>query len=193
MIQEPRYFTSRADARDAFLNDIHLHRNLITKAFAVYGQVFCTTAKADYDIVEKRVLVHDLTRINEEVESSGWMAWYYRYPQKDLDINDPRRRYLFQKSILNHFHMNSNHPEHWLKYHDNQLIAVEMDPESVVEMLLDWISVEWEGEDRLSTEDYWDEVRTRKLFNEKTIVLIDKLMDLYKKLPKPKIDLNEFI
>ena len=103
-----RYFVSKSDARDAFLNDVQLHRNLIKHAFDVYGEAFCSYAKADCDNVEERVLIHDLTKINEEVESFGLMAFYYRYPLKNLDLEDPRRRYLFQKSILNHYHMNSN-------------------------------------------------------------------------------------
>lgn len=187
-----RYFVSKADARDAFLNDVQLHRNLIKYAFDVYGEAFCNFAKADYDNVEERVLIHDLTKINEEVESIGQLAFYYRYPMKNLDLESPRRKYLFQKSILNHYHMNSNHPEHWLKYHDNTLIAVEMEPEAVVEMILDWIAVEWEGGERLSTEEYWNEVRTRKLFNNNTIKLVDGLIDLYTKFPKLEIDLDKF-
>lgn len=187
-----RYYTSKADARDAFLNDVHLHRALIKKAFDVYGEVFCNYSKANIEIVEERVLVHDLTKINEEVESTGLLAYYYRFPIKNLDLDSPRRRYLYQKSILNHYHMNSNHPEHWLKYHDNVLIAVEMDPESVVEMILDWIAIGWEGGDRLPTEEYWAEVRTRKLFHENTIKLVDGLIDLYVKLPQPEINLDDY-
>ena len=187
-----KYFVSKADARDAFLTDVQMHRRLIEKAFDVYGKILCNAAKADEEVVEERVLVHDLTKINEEVESTGLMAYYYQYPMKNLDFDSPRRRYLFQKSILNHYHMNSNHPEHWLKYHDNVLIAVEMDPESVVEMILDWIAIEWEGGERLTTEAYWDEVRTRKLFNENTIKLVDHLIDIYKKIPRPEINKEDY-
>ena len=177
-----RYFVSKADARDAFLQDVQLHRDLIEKAFDKYGKAFCIMAKANEDRVEERILIHDLSKINDEIESTGNLAYYYQYPMKNLDLDNPRRRYMYQKSLLNHYHMNSSHPEHWLKYHDNTLIAVEMDPESVVEMVLDWIAIEWEGEDRLTTEDYWTEVRTRKLFHENTIKLVDALVNLYTKL-----------
>ena len=87
-----RYFVSKADARDAFLTDVQMHRKLIEKAFDVYGKILCDAAKANEELVEERVLVHDLTKINEEVESSGLMAYYYQYPTKNLDFDSPRRR-----------------------------------------------------------------------------------------------------
>lgn len=181
LTQEPRYFNSKADARDAFLTDVHNHRELIKKAFDIYGVALCELAKADVEVVSKRVVAHDLSKINEEVEITGLMAFFYRYPQSGLELDSPRRRYLYQKSILNHYHLNSNHPEHWLKYHDGQLIAVEMDPESNVEMVLDWIAVSYE-EGYASTVDYWNEIRMQKLFNENTIKLTDELISLYSKI-----------
>lgn len=178
MTQEPRYFNSKADARDAFLTDVHNHRALIQKAFDIYGAAFCDLAKANIEIVSQRVIAHDLSKINEDVEVTGLMAFYYRYPQSGLELDSPRRRYLFQKSILDHYHINSNHPEHWLKYHEGQLIAVEMDPESNVEMVLDWIAVSYE-EGYESVVKYWEEVRIQKLFHENTIKLTDELISLY--------------
>lgn len=181
MIHDPRYFTSKADARDAFLTDVHYHRELIQKAFDIYGAAFCELAKANVEVVSQRVIAHDLSKINEEVEAVGLMAFYYRYPQSGLELDSPRRRYLYQKSILNHYHINSNHPEHWLKYHEGQLIAVEMDPESNVEMVLDWIAVSYEAGYESVTK-YWEEVRLQKLFHENTIKLTDELIALYDRI-----------
>ena len=185
MTQEPLYFTSKADARDAFLTDVHKHRELIQKAFDIYGAAFCDLAKANPDIVSQRVIAHDLSKINEDVEATGLMAFYYRYPQSGLELDSPRRRYLYQKSILNHYHINSNHPEHWLKYHEGQLIAVEMDPESNVEMVLDWIAVSYESGYE-SVSEYWNEVRMQKLFHENTIKLTDELISLYERINAAK-------
>lgn len=178
MIKTPRYFNSKADAQDAFLTDVQRHRDLIKKAFDRYGDALCKCANADSEIVSKRVIAHDLSKINEDIEVVGLMAFYYRFPQSGLDLESPRRRYLYQKSILNHYHLNSNHPEYWLKYHENQLIAVEMDMESNVEMVLDWIAIEGEeGADPV--EVYWDNVKLKKLFHENTVKLTNELVDLY--------------
>ena len=94
--------------------------------------------------------------------------------------------------ILNHYHINSNHPEHWLKYHEGQLIAVEMDPESNVEMVLDWIAIEWEDNGYAAVDSYWLEIRTQKLFHENTIKKTDKLIEIYNTIPQPKIILADY-
>ena len=192
MTQEPKYYTSKADARDAFLMDVHIHRELIKKAFDVYGRAFCEAINANYDDVYQRILRHDLSKINEEVEAKGLIAFYYRYPEEGLELDSPRRRYMYQKSILNHYHINSNHPEHWLKYHEGQLIAVEMDPESNVEMVLDWIAIEWEDNGYAAVDSYWLEIRTQKLFHENTIKKTDKLIEIYNTIPQPKIRLADY-
>lgn len=181
MTKEPRYFTSMADARDAFLTDVHTHRDNIKKAFDKYGKAFCEKINANYDRVIQMVLAHDLSKINEDVESIGLISFFYQYPKEGLELDSPRRRYLYQKSLLNHYHINSNHPEHWLKYHDGVLIAVKMDPESVVEMVLDWIAVGYEN-GYSNVIEYWEEVRYHKLFNEETIVMTEMLIESYKEI-----------
>ena len=110
MHREPRIFNNKEQARNAFIEDVNRHREYIRKAFDTYGDVFCKIAHANYNNVEQRVVAHDLSKLKDEVEIKGFMAWLYRYDQPDLPINSPRRKYLYQKALLNHFHTNSNHP-----------------------------------------------------------------------------------
>lgn len=192
MTDKITYYTNKNDARDAFLMDVHIHRQLIKQAYDVYGGPFCKAINADEEEVLQRVIRHDLSKINEDVEAKGLIAYYYRYPEPNLELESPRRRYMYQKSILNHYHVNSNHPEHWLKYHDGTLIAVEMDNESNVEMVLDWIAIGWENHEFKPVVEYWDEVRFQKLFHENTIKKTDKLIEVFKSIPKHKIDRSAF-
>ena len=87
-----KYFVSKADARDAFLQDVQLHRDLIEKAFDKYGKAFCIMAKANEDRVEERILIHDLSKINDEIESAGNLAYYYQYPMKNQMLPPSTKR-----------------------------------------------------------------------------------------------------
>ena len=93
------YYTNKNDARDAFLMDVHIHRQLIKQAYDVYGGPFCKAINADEEEVLQRVIRHDLSKINEDVEAKGLIAYYYRYPEPNLELESPRRRYMYQKSM----------------------------------------------------------------------------------------------
>lgn len=175
MPREPKYFTSKEDARDAFLKDVSEHRNNINKAFQLYGQQFCNITGADYDNVTRRVIAHDLSKCSEVVEMTGLLAYFYRFGSDELEIDSPRRKYLYQKSMLNHYHVNSNHPEYWIQIQDGKFVAMEMDPESVVECVLDWIAIGYSAE-FLSAEVYWAKYRGGKLIHKSSEALIDKLI-----------------
>lgn len=182
MHREPRIFQTKEQARDAFLDDVSRHRDYIRKAFDKYGDVFCKIAGAKYSDVEQRIVSHDLSKVQDEVEIKGFIAWLYRYDTPELPINSPRRKYLYQKALLNHFHANSNHSEHWMEFKDfgTGYTPVEMDPESVVEMVLDWVALGYE-KDYDPADLYWASHRGKKVMNEKTVELVDKLINIYYK------------
>ena len=182
MHREPRIFQNKEQAREAFVKDVHRHQEYIRKAFDKYGNVFCKLANANYDAVEARIMSHDSSKIDDPVEATGFIAWLYRYEQPDLPINSPRRKYLYQKALLNHFHTNSNHSEHWMEFKNFKTgySPVEMDPESVVEMVLDWIALGYET-DYDPADLYWASHKEKKVIHEKTKKLVDDLIDFYYK------------
>lgn len=178
----PKYFTSKEDARDAFLRDVSTHRNNIDKALQLYGERFCQIIGADMNDVCHRVISHDLSKCNERVEANGLIAYFYRFPSEDLDLDSPRRKYLYQKGMLNHYHMNSNHPEYWIRVQpDGSFEALEMDKESIVECVLDWIAMGYD-EEFTTADAYWAKSQGNKLINPKSAAIIDKLIREYVKM-----------
>lgn len=179
MPKNPVIYKSKTEATDAFIRDVQFHRNAIRKAFNKYGKLFCDMLHANYDDVEDRVKKHDLSKYTEEVESHGVIAYFYRYPEDGLSLDSNRRRYLLEKAMLNHYHMNSCHPEYWLQYKSgNKLVAFPMDDESIVEMVLDWIAIGMEEEfDRADI--YWANNRNKKLMTPDTIEKVDILIDVF--------------
>lgn len=171
-------FDTKEEARDAFLRDVSNHRELIKKAFDKYGEVFCKVAGADYSTVEARITAHDLSKLSNKIETIGIMAYFYRFPTEDLPIDSPRRKYMYQRSLLAHYHENSYYLEHWIDMSNGQFIALEMDPESIVEMVLDWIAV-GENSKYMPADKYWACRKDKKLINDKTKEIVDKLIDLY--------------
>lgn len=189
MPKNPSIYTSHTKAKDAFIRDIQQHRNYIRSAFNQYGKMFCDLIGANYDNVEKKITNHDLSKYKEEVEVIGIMAYYYRYPEDNLDIDSTRRKYLLEKAMLNHYHLNSCHPEYWVHYKSGKLTALPMDDDDIVEMILDWIAIGMEPDfDRADV--YWAQNRTKKLMAEETIrkvdILIDKLTEEVNNGNEPK-------
>lgn len=186
MPRYPTVYKSRTEAKDAFIRDVQRHRNYIKDAFNKYGKPFCELIGADVDDVEQRVIMHDISKYHEEVEVKGLMAYYYRYPNDGLEIDSPRRKYLFEKAMLNHYHMNSCHPEYWIQYKTDsvtgdKLFALDMDNEAVVEMVLDWIAIGMEP-DFVRADEYWHHNRTKRLMSDDTIKKVDLLIDKYEEL-----------
>lgn len=173
-----RYFNTAVEARDAFLLDMATHRQNIKEAFDKFGADFCNAVGANYNTVGEHVVSHDLSKINEKVEMEGFIAYYYRFPSNDLPMDCPRRIILCQKALLNHYHTNPSHPEYWVQFKGNHMIAVEMDKEAVVEMILDWIAIGMEPE-YSSADEYWGNNRNKKLLHEETIKLVDKLIGIF--------------
>ena len=180
MPKNPQIFKSKMEARDAFIRDVQAHRNYIRDAFNKYGKALCNAIGADYDKVEARVISHDISKYKEEVESAGLIAFYYRYPNDGYPLEDSTmRRHLLDKAMLNHYHLNSCHPEYWLRYKsDNYLYAIDMDNESIVEMILDWIAIGCE-EEFDDAGAYWAINRNKKMMSDETIQKVDILMDIY--------------
>ena len=186
MPRYPTVYKSRTEARDAFIRDVQRHRNYIKDAFNKYGKTFCDLIGADVDDVEQRVVTHDISKYHEEVEVKGLMAYYYRYPNDGLEPDSPRRKYLFEKAMLNHYHVNSCHPEYWIQYKNdpasgNKLFALDMDNEAIVEMVLDWIAIGMEP-DFVRADEYWRHNRTKRLMTDNTIKKVDILIDKYEEL-----------
>ena len=189
MPKNPQIYKSKMEARDAFIRDVQTHRNLIRDAFNTYGKHLCSAIDADYDKVEARVISHDISKYKEEVESIGLIAYYYRYPNDGYPLEDSTmRRHLLDKAMLNHYHLNSCHPEYWLRYKsDYNLYAIDMDNESIVEMVLDWIAIG--KEDEFDDADvYWATNRNKKMISDCTIQKVDRLMDVYTDMKNNGID-----
>lgn len=194
MPKNPSIYKSRMEAKDAFIRDVQRHRNLIREAFNKYGKALCDAIGADVDEVESRVIKHDVSKYQEEVEVEGLMAYYYRYPQDGLGLDSMRRKYLFDRAMLNHYHVNSCHPEYWIQYRPNKsndpcdpeanepkMFALDMDNESIVEMVLDWVAIGMEPDfDRADI--YWANNRNKKMMTRNTVAKTDKLMDLFHKM-----------
>ena len=180
MPKNPTIYKSKVEATDAFIKDVQYHRNCIRKAFNLYGKQFCELLDADYMNVENRVTNHDLSKYMEEVEQKGIIAYFYRYPEDGLSLDSNRRKYLFEKAMLNHYHINSSHPEYWVQYKSgNQLTALSMDNEAIIEMVLDWIAIGFEDEYEDAT-TYWAQNRNKKFMTDDTVARVDILMDHYK-------------
>ena len=173
-----RHFNSKQEARDAFLKDISDHRTLIQKAFDKYGATFCEIAEANYDEVQTRITKHDLSKLTDEVEMTGIIAYFYQIQSQDLPFDSPRRKYMYQKSLLAHYHNNTHYIEHWIEMENGRFSALEMDPASVVEMVLDWIAVGMDSR-YITADKYWASRKDKKLINENTKKLVDKLIDVY--------------
>lgn len=178
-----RHFDTKIAARDAFLKDISDHRNNISKAFDTFGELFCKVANADYKKVEARIAQHDLSKLTDEVEMIGIMAYFYQYQAKDLPFDSPRRKYMYQKSLLAHYHANSYYLEHWIEMENGHFIALKMDPESVVEMVLDWIAVGMDDRYQPASA-YWASRKDKKLINDETKKLVDELINTYSEYQK---------
>ena len=183
MPRYPQIYKSRIEAKDAFIKDVQRHRDYIRAAFNTYGPMFCELIKADKEDVEQRVICHDVSKYQEEVEVKGLMAFYYKYPNDGLDYDSPRRKYLFEKAMLNHYHLNSCHPEYWIQYKldpktGNKLYALDMDNEAIVEMVLDWIAIGMENDfDRADI--YWKNNRNKRMMSTDTVRKVDILMDAF--------------
>ena len=176
MPRNPSIYTSQTKAKDAFIRDIQRHRNYIRAAFNQYGKIFCELIGGDYDELDKRITNHDLSKYKEEVEVAGIMAYYYRYTEDNLAIDSTRRKYLFDKAMLNHYHLNSCHPEYWVHYKSGKMAALPMDNDAIIEMILDWIAIGME-QDFDRADIYWAQNRTKKLMAEETIQKVDMLID----------------
>ena len=85
------------------------------------------------------------------------------------------RRSIFEKALLHHYHNNPHHPEYWVIFRDNSMVATVMDNIYLAEMILDWCA--HQADNRGTVYDYWFNNRASKYINYDNIKQIDFIVD----------------
>jgi len=164
------------EAEYAFLEDLKTHREHMKKVCDLYGKQMCEMMCCDFNALQNKIEVHDISKVNNPVERDGFLAKFY--PSDDRPYKDHQVRVLYDRAKLDHYHANADHPEHWVYIDNNRLVAADMEPICIVEMILNWI-VNSMVPGNMSVQKYWICNRDQKVFTENTIKQIDILVDWY--------------
>lgn len=169
-------YDTRELAEEAMMEYIRNHKKNIELAYDKYRVLLARELQVDQDRLGTLILSHDNSKINNQVEHYGYLMEHY--PFKDDGIGMDKyglRKSIYEKALLSHYHNNPHHPEYWIVFRDNVMVATPMESIYIAEMILDWIAHESDG--RGSVKEYWFNNRSSKLINYDTIKIIDTIID----------------
>lgn len=171
-------YMTKEESMKAYIENVNLHRRLIKDAFDKYGNQFANCLSVNTDILEIRINAHDLSKLNNDIEMEGYRL--HDFLSKEDDIDSHRIKLLYEKAMLHHYHNNTDHPEHWIIVENDGIVAIDMDSESICEMVLDWIAFGNEDNTRSDAISFWDYNRGSKRLTLNTVNKIDILIDILK-------------
>lgn len=164
------------DAVEAYNEYVSAHKKNILLAYDKYGQRLADYLKVDLEHLKVLCTAHDNSKLLNEEEIYGYMMQYYPYKGDGVDLEKyGLRRAIFEKALLHHYHNNPHHPEYWIIFKDNSMVATPMDNIYLAEMMLDWVAHESDG--RGNVHGYWFNNRATKYINYDTVKQIDFIMD----------------
>ena len=100
----------------------------------------------------------------------------YFYPQNGRSYQVMR---TFEYSWLHHIHNNPHHWQHWILINDDPdegVMALEMYPEYIIEMICDWWSFSWKTGDLFSIFDWYENHKDYMILHETTRKIVEEIL-----------------
>lgn len=127
---------------------------------------------------------HDDSK-NTLEEYDAYDAYFYGGNRSYKVVNE------FRLAWLHHIHKNKHHWQHWVLVNDDPeegTIAIDMDDDSIIEMICDWWSFSWKQGKLDEIFSWYDEHKAHMILSERTRNKVENiLIDIRNKLS----DLNE--
>ena len=169
-------YNSKEEAEAAYNEYLTNHKRNIIMAYDKYHKALGEYLHIDVDRLHTLVVAHDNSKLLSKEEIYGHMIQYYPYINDGVDLNKyGLRRSIFEKALLHHYHNNPHHPEYWVIFRDNSMVATVMDNIYLAEMILDWCA--HQADNRGTVYDYWFNNRASKYINYDNIKQIDFIVD----------------
>ena len=154
------------------------HCNKVITGFNKYGEALCEAVGADYGKVHDNIQIHDASKTTAE-EFDAYRVKFYTVEGETFGLKEELN---FQKAWLHHIHNNPHHPEYWILTGTDDGIdkVLDMDPEYIVEMILDWDTFKKDGKG--GAYDYYFVQGHKKvgLLSDKTRALLEKGLQVVK-------------
>lgn len=180
-------YDSKEKAIEAYNEYLSNHKANILLAYDKYGKALSEYLKIDLDHLKVLCTAHDNSKLLNDEEIYGYMMQYYPYKDDGVSLDKyGLRRSIFERALLHHYHNNPHHPEYWVMFKDNSMVATVMDNIYLAEMILDLIAHQADG--RGTVQEYWFNNRASKYINYDTVKQIDHIVDNI--LEKDDSDLN---
>lgn len=117
----------------------------------------------------------------EEHDDSKWMR--EEYPQYDAYFYGEKDEDAFNAAWLHHIHNNGHHWQHWVlvngygKFGDPGVVsAIEMPRAYVFEMIADWWSFSWRGDDMYEIFDWYADHRDKIVLHPNTREYVERIL-----------------
>lgn len=185
--------TEEIDKNNEYMDYINNHVNNVIKNFNLYfdqilidenegkpNPVLETISFMDLKdaILEKKLTIrdHDASKY-DDIEFYGYRL-YYHPTEEEKNRDDEYHKKVeedFELAWKHHYENNSHHIEYW--YDWNNSICKDMDLESIIEMLCDWLAMS--DYFHSSTLEWWngeDSEKERSMMTENTRSIINELL-----------------
>lgn len=127
---------------------------------------------------------HDESK-NTMEEYDAYDAYFYGGNRSYKVVND------FNLAWLHHIHKNKHHWQHWVLVNDDPdkgTIALDMDDDSIIEMICDWWSFSWKQDKLDEIFNWYDEHKAYMILSDATRTKVENILDIIK---NKLSDLNE--
>ena len=148
------------------------HKFNVMAAFVFLKNNFPELITDEYDYEWQITLSHDGSKTKSD-EYEAYDAYFYGGNRSFKVVQE------FNKAWLLHIHRNEHHWQHWVLINDDpeeDVIAIEMPYNYVIEMICDWWSFSWGSADLSSIFKWYDERKNYIVFHDKTRALVENIL-----------------
>lgn len=130
--------------------------------------------------IDERIENHDLSKLMSPDEFDGYANYHFPHTNDEEKLKEIKD--VYQEARVHHQNSNKHHSEYWVKIDDNGKVnPLDMDWGSVVEMICDWWSFNWEKGDLNGIFDWYDSKKDKIIMSPKTKKIVEKILDGIKK------------
>lgn len=136
----------------------------------------------DNDVLEleENIENHDLSKIMSPDEFDAYAN--YHFPHTDDKEKLKAIKEAYQEAKVHHQNSNKHHSEYWVKIDDNGNVKpLDMDMLSIVEMICDWWSFNWDKGDLQGIFDWYDSKKDKIIMSPQTKRIVERILDGIKK------------